>query len=576
MRQIYVIAILLIYFHGYSQLYIKPYGNNDSYVYVETGLLFVEKDIDLKLNPSEEKKASIYLRDEGQLVQGKTNSKNTGSGLLSVFQEGNATNYTYNYWSSPVHSPAGNLFGETLFEPLGKLHSRKVIVTSGLNGSSNPLKISDQWIYKLSGENYSNWIYIGKNFDIEPGEGFTMKGISETNLSINIYGVFNNPGDQQRYDFRGIPNSGHYNLKLEKDQTRLVGNPYPSAMDLNKFLEENKSSTGIAYFWDSRPVSSHYLNEYEGGYGAYSPAGGNLGYVPAVFSKYDESGIQLYDTGETGNFYARRFAPIGQGFLVLGQNSGQLFFKNEFRVFEKENLETSEFKQEEMNPENINLIRFNIEFLNKYTRQLLLILRPDSTIDVDQAMDAENLTWMETDAGWNINNLNYLINVRPLDLKDKIPLHLNLQNPSEVIFKKITTSLSTPIYLFDSETNSYYDLTRENVNLSIDGGEFLTRFYITFSNGIIEEIPSIKDLPEQIFIYQNNPSSQLEISIPEDISIHKVLLFDSLGQKIFETTTSDYQSFYNFPTSYLSNGVYHVKIIGPGERVITKKVIIFN
>lgn len=576
MRQIYVIAIFLMCFQGFSQLHVKPYGNMDSYIYVETGLLFVEKDISLNQNPSEEMKASIYLRDGAQLLQGKSNSKNTGSGLLSVFQEGNATDYTYNYWSSPVLSTFGNLFGEILFEPLDKLDSRKAIITSDLNGSSIPLKISDKWIYKLSGENFSNWIYVGKVFDVQPGEGFTMKGISEVNTGINIYGVLNNPGNQQRYDFRGVPNSGHYNLKMEEDHSRLVGNPYPSAMDLNKFLQENESSTGIAYFWDSKPVSSHYLNEYVGGYGAYSPAGGNNGYVPAVFSKYDESGIQLYETGETGKFYARRFAPIGQGFLVVGKNSGQLNFKNEFRVFEKENSETSEFKNTGENSGEINMIRFNIEFSGKYTRQLLLILRPDATKEIDHAMDAQNLSIMEADAGWHLDNSDYLINARPLDLKEEISLKINLENNSEVIFHRISTPLTIPVYLMDSNTNTYYDLSQNEVKLNIDAGEYTGRFMITYSNGTIIETPEIEPIPNQIFIYQNNSYGQLEIFVPEEVSISKVLIFDSLGKKIFETTTGNPQPLYEFPTSFLSNGVYLVKIIGPQGRVFSKKVIIFH
>src|SRR5680860_99650 len=97
MKQIYVIPFFLLPFPGFSQLYIKPYGNQDSYVYVEGQFIFVEKEIDLTLNPSEPVNAGIYLRNEAQLLQGNSNSTNTGKGLISVFQEGNATAYTYNY-----------------------------------------------------------------------------------------------------------------------------------------------------------------------------------------------------------------------------------------------------------------------------------------------------------------------------------------------------------------------------------------------------------------------------------------------------------------------------------------------
>ena len=84
MKQIYVIAFFLMSFHGFSQLHVKPYGDLDSYVYVETGFLYVEKDINLKLNPFKEKKASIYLRYVTPHLQANSNSNHSGQGLLYV------------------------------------------------------------------------------------------------------------------------------------------------------------------------------------------------------------------------------------------------------------------------------------------------------------------------------------------------------------------------------------------------------------------------------------------------------------------------------------------------------------
>lgn len=119
----------------FSQPHIKPCGSQDSFVYVENGFLFIETQIDLSINPSEAKKASLYLRDEAQLLQGTSNATNTGNGMLSVFQEGNASAYTYNYWSAPVQGVSGSsIFGTTLYEPIDELKSKKALITSDLNG----------------------------------------------------------------------------------------------------------------------------------------------------------------------------------------------------------------------------------------------------------------------------------------------------------------------------------------------------------------------------------------------------------------------------------------------------------
>lgn len=578
MKQIYIIVSFLMSIPVFSQLHIKPYGSQDSYVYVESGFLFVEKQIDLSINPSEVKKASLYLRDEAQLLQGTSSSSNTGNGMLSVFQEGNASAYTYNYWSAPVQDVSGSsAFGSILYDPLDELNSKKALITSDLNGTSNPLKISDRWIYKFTGGTYSDWIYVGKNFDLIPGEGFTMKGVDGTNTGVNIYSIPNNPGNKQRYDFRGKPNNGTISLAVEKDKNKLVGNPYPSALDLKKFLEENLSITGVAYFWDSSPVASHYLSDYEGGYGVYSPAGGNNGYVPPVFSKFDDTGNQLHTTGETGKHIARRFAPIGQGFLIEGKQQGSLIFKNEYRTYEKENSVNSEFKLNSSNSLETSMIRLNVEFNKKYIRQLLLVHHPDATRGIDHAMDAKNISVLESDSGFLINEMSYLINVRPFEKLEEIPLFLKVAIPSEVVFHKTLTAFPNRIYLLDHETKNYYDLSENKFSIWLEPGEYHQRFRLTFNNGIDENMPEITPPAiNESWIFQNNLFNRLEIIFPEGKSINTVFLFDSLGKKMFETRTFGYQTSYQFSTQNLSKGIYLVKIIAMDGRVISKKVIISN
>ena len=126
MKQIYVIGLFFICFQGYSQLYIKSNPDQDSYVYAEGSLLFVEKQIDLALQKTDNNFSGLFLRNEAQLLQGKSNIPNTGNGFLSVFQEGDATSYTYNYWSLPVQDIAqSKKIDNVIYEPQDKLSSKK-------------------------------------------------------------------------------------------------------------------------------------------------------------------------------------------------------------------------------------------------------------------------------------------------------------------------------------------------------------------------------------------------------------------------------------------------------------------
>ena len=197
---------------GFAQIYI---GANTP-VYVKNQVLYVTQNINLDAN------SNLYLRNNSQLVQGTTGtSTNTGTGIVSVYQEGTSDNFEYNYWCSPVGSPtltAGNTnFGITL---LNRPTSSTAVVPatilpmSNYNGTANPLAIAPYWIYKLTNaNNYSQWVQVADATTIAAGEGFTMKGTSGPDTTDpESTGIVNNPGapgTAQRYDFRGKPNDGN-------------------------------------------------------------------------------------------------------------------------------------------------------------------------------------------------------------------------------------------------------------------------------------------------------------------------------------------------------------------------------
>ncbi|WP_299156758.1 hypothetical protein [uncultured Christiangramia sp.] len=268
----HTLLFLLIFSAGsvFAQLSITSSAEAEHYVYVQNRLLYVEKEISIDQKDSASR-AGIYLRNNAGLLQGESDSnKNTGTGKLSVYQRGTSSGYDYNYWSLPVavRSTEQSLV-DYIFAPKDVLNSDKASLISDLNGKSDPLQISNRWLYAFSGTGYSNWQYLGNQFDLLPGEGFSMKGVNGFNLST-IKSEAINPGNAQLYDFRGIPNNGLIEIPIKKDQILLIGNPYPSLFDLDRFLLENKATTGIAYFWDSKAeVNSHYLSDYVGGYGTY-------------------------------------------------------------------------------------------------------------------------------------------------------------------------------------------------------------------------------------------------------------------------------------------------------------------
>lgn len=137
-------------------------------------------------------------------------------------------------------------------------------------------------MYKFYGYNndYYAWESIDETSTLAPGEGFTMKGTSGA-VSITT---------EQNYVFEGIPNNGDITLELDKssgDVNRLIGNPYPSAIDATEFILDNLSVAdggnnasgtiinGALYFWDHfGNEDSHVLKAYVGSYATRNLIGG--------------------------------------------------------------------------------------------------------------------------------------------------------------------------------------------------------------------------------------------------------------------------------------------------------------
>ncbi|MFD1096204.1 T9SS type A sorting domain-containing protein [Salegentibacter chungangensis] len=589
MRHFYLFTLI---FSSYlqAQLSISPSAAGDSYLYLNNEVLFVEKEIQLSRNKKPETKASIYLRNEAQLLQGnKTANLNAGDGFISVFQEGTSNAFDYNYWSLPVTNNLSvtDKFGENIFEPQTTTLSTQVKLTSELNGSASPLTISKRWIYKFSGSGYSSWNYVGDIFDVKPGEGFTMKGVNGIN-SNTVEGVQNNPGSSQRYDFRGLPNDGEISVHINKDEALLSGNPYPSALDLKSFLLANTNTTGIAYYWDSKENgTSHNLKEYEGGYGAYSP-GANV-YAPAVFKKYAGDGNEVGNSGNAGNVYGREFSPIAQGFFLIGIKDGPVTFKNTYRSFQKENNNNSSFRSQVMETEipDLSGFRLNVDINDEYTRQLILVFREDSSIGADRAMDAKNFGELKNDAGWLIEDEHYVINVLPFSAVEMIPLILNFDQDGSAGFglEFIRELPGVEILLFDSLKNEYFNISGQSMSLELDKGEYKNRFYLSLKRNLQPQpgLPAKPDkltyLPEgsaKINISQNNSFSRLEISLDELSEVELLGLYSLKGQLIYRKKVDKNEKYLEIPTGNLSNAVYIIKLTEKNGKTYFKKLSVKN
>ncbi|NNM22444.1 MAG: hypothetical protein HKO54_02725, partial [Flavobacteriaceae bacterium] len=339
------LAMLFVSASIFAQLYVTPNTttSSDSYIYVQDEVLFVEQDINLVENTNDATtEASIYLRDQAQLVQGTTSSANSGTGYISVFQDSNSDAYDYNYWASPVGNPTstGNRsFGiARVNDSISLTESQLANTTSGYNGWSSPLTVSTRWFFRWN-PTTQRWLWNGTGNVVPVGYGFIMKG-----TDVTVHGdPFTDP-QNQLYDFRGRPNNGDITVPVQAGVVAtdgntynftLTGNPYPSALDLKDvFYDADNTEIDSFRYWDEdRSINSHYYVDNKGGYGTWIPGPQaddlNPGvYTVPTFFNYDHSGNQGGSTGMMGAAFERRFAPIGQGFMVVANSTGSIIIKN--------------------------------------------------------------------------------------------------------------------------------------------------------------------------------------------------------------------------------------------------------
>jgi len=188
----------------------------------------------------------IRMVGNAQLLQTHTGtSQVSGLGKIYIDQLGTTTTtYRYNYWSSPVVEAGINTFAVGNVMKDGTIPTSEnstplnIQYTTAYDGSkTTPITIADYWVFTYSnGDSGYDWAQKRSNLSITPPLGFIMKG----------------PGDgTQNYTFVGTPNDGNYNSIISAGKLSLLGNPYPSALDAEQFIEDNVSSIlGTLSFWE--------------------------------------------------------------------------------------------------------------------------------------------------------------------------------------------------------------------------------------------------------------------------------------------------------------------------------------
>ncbi|WOD44715.1 LamG-like jellyroll fold domain-containing protein [Hwangdonia lutea] len=545
---------------------------------------------------------TLNLEDDSQLIQTEHSDLVTSAvGKILRRQEGTSSMYRYNYWASPVgaigltalsnNNATTNNPNNTAYT-LNSLKDEMGINFSFTSSHHEMGKISTYWLYTyINGLTYWDWAVLDTNTPIEPGVGYTQKGTG-------------NAGLEQQYTFEGKPNNGTILINVtdkggpgsEPSVSKteyLLGNPYPSALDIHKFIDDNAGVIdGTLQLWQQWAGDSHQLRDYEGGYAQVNKTGS--------IRAYQFVGIEGANNGsQDGTITPSRYLPVGQGFITEIVGNGHVEFNNSQRVFIKEadadgtyNNGSSFFRNGNDKTKNKNVSAKNNEQnefkkmrleLNAVSgpatrRELLLGFSNETTDGFDYGYEAECTDSNNNDLNLNFEGKNMNIQAYS-DITNEKVVALNFKSSDTNTFEiKMTETENIDetqeIYLRDNLTGTYFDLTENQpYSFTSEQGKFNKRFEIVFQSE--QKSLSIEESKHhENFVYFQNKTNTL-FAKKLSAAVNNLAVISMKGQTVFELQNVTQTTLNNgLKLVNMATGTYIVCLRTEDHQVITKKIII--
>ncbi|MCL8008871.1 hypothetical protein M8845_15680, partial [Gelidibacter japonicus] len=503
----------------------------------------------------------IDLVGESQLVQKRYEDLQANEsffdpgsiGVLERDQQGTGNPFNYNYWSSPVSSDivtftlldvlrAGTISVDDPFAnaPITWItgHTPNPVFSGG-----NTIQLTTRWLYTYNGtiNYYTEWNRINNTTPIGIGLGFSMKG----NGADPGPTVFN--GSTQNYVFVGKPNNGTILNNVAAGNSILLGNPYPSAIDADKFINDNIGilDDGSLSFWEHYPANNtHVVRNYVGGYATYNLVGGQAAVTPPPTL----DGYGIVD-GYTGTREPTQYIPVAQGFFVSASTSGgDIVFNNSQRVFSREAGGESIFfraseggskatqKRTTSNSNDIQRVRLTFKTPEGAIRPLLLGFTPNNAASdgIDYGYDAYNNDGFPSDLSFAIEGKKFVIQgVGAFDINKKYPLDmlLKIAGNIEIALSELENFDTDPdIFIYDALLDTYTKINDVSFQTTMKPGQYKDRFYIAFQPdttlSIIDE--DFKDISVKYL----QKTDEIYVKTPASIEVRQVYLINIAGQAV--------------------------------------------
>ena len=500
----------------------------------------------------------VYIEDTGSFLQTRDDATVSGSGTFTAEKKTTPYHeYDYTYLSSPsVTATTTDAFvtsGGSNANYIWNLNTTSFNDTAPVDGLDDE---GDDW--------------VGISGTLVPGVGYAVLGAAAdfpfdpNNMSSN---------NQDTIEFDGAFNTGTINLMLVADadagdgfsNQNLIGNPYPSAIDINAFYNANSSVLGANfYFW------THNTAIASGGGGTEAYNFTNDDYSQWIASGAGAGGV----ASASGGNAPTQFVASAQGFLAEAENPGAVTFTNSMRIAGN----NTNF----LSPITTNKNRFwlNMRGDNGDFRQILIGFFDEATDHFDPLFDGPRMENGNNTDFYSVltdNNRHFAIQgLHTFNTDKTIPLGIEIVQEGnysiEIDHTEGLFSQGQAIYLVDHFTNTTHNLSNigHYTFFTVVGNAINDRFEIRFTDNTtdLDELflSSVAVYPNPsvgIFniSWRGDTKAQIQVS---DVSGKIILL-----QKEIESENRSYE----MNLTNLVSGVYFVKLSVNDKQVI-KKIIL--
>ena len=538
----------------------------------------------------------IDVQPYGAFVQNDDSSHVINNGTMSVDKITAPMDawYEYTYWSSPVE-------GETFENAIDKSEPSRRYIFSGQNFLDATAEVNNDGATDPGqddiDDNGDAWQWVSGSTEMIAGVGYA------TTMGEDFFiGPPMSPLPYEfRFTFTGDFNNGEYivpiyrnDSELDDNNWNMIGNPYPSAIDVDLFFNVNVidiptgnppmpptgAIDGTIYLWSQNTPPSALAN------------GSNA----LNFSDSDYAVINgASETAGGDGILPERFIPSGQAFFVSMSNdavanletgtvhTSDVIFRNNMRV--ANTTANSQFFKNTNSKGNAkpNKLWINLTSNQGAFNQTAIAYVEGATNNFDGTyFDAPKPSAIVTAAilYTNIDGSN-----KKFAIQGKAEHSINQDEIISLGFKT-NTDVSTlltlsidhlegdfltgnTIYLKDNLLNTLHDLSASNYTFTSDVGEFNTRFEIVFSANAL----SVNDIAADANALKISElqDDQVQFSTSNNLSIKSVRIYDLLGRQLYNLRGNRSIEVYNL--SNLSSAVFIAKIELSNGAIITKKAI---